>query len=62
MEEVLGFVMEYMVEYNLISCWVWDSEEDFIMVDEIVEGKGKFWKLLEEVRIWMYVFVFDNVI
>lgn len=59
-EEALGFVTEYMVEYNPTSRRVWDSEEDPTMADEIVEGKGKPRKLLEEARTWMHAFVLDN--
>ena len=60
MDEALGFVTEYMKDYNLTTRRAWDSEEEPTMVDEILEGKGK-WKLLsEDVRRAMHEFVLDN--
>jgi hypothetical protein len=59
-EEALGFVTEYMTEYNPTSRRVWDSKEDPSMTDEIVEGKGRPRKLSLELRQWMHDFVLDN--
>ena len=59
-EEALGFITEYMSEYNITSRKVWDDKEEPAMVDEILEGKGKTKLLLEELRIAMHEFVLDN--
>ena len=59
-EEALGFVTEYMTQYAPTSCCVWDSKEDPMMTNEIVEGKGRLRKLLDELRKWMHEFVLDN--
>jgi len=60
MEEALGFVTEYMSEYNPTSRRVWDGREDPTMTDEIVEGKGRPRKLSEQLRKWVHDFVLDN--
>jgi len=59
-QEALGFVTEYMGDYNLTSRRVWDSEEEPTMVDEILEGKGKEKILTDSVRTTMHEFVLDN--
>ena len=62
MEEALGFVTEYMADYNLTSRRVWDSKEDPMMLDEIVEGKGRLRKLSSQLRQWMHEFVLNNAL
>ena len=59
-EEALGFVTEYMTEYNPTSRRVWDSKEDPTMTDEIVEGKGRTRRLSNQLQQWMHDFVLDN--
>ena len=59
-EEALGFITEYMSEYNITSRRVWDDKEEPTMVDEILEGKGKMKVLSEEMRVAMHEFVLDN--
>ena len=59
-EEALGFVTEYMTEYNPTSRRVWDSKEDSTMTDEIVEGKGRTRRLSDQLWQWMHDFVLDN--
>ena len=60
-EEALGFITEYMTEYNITSRRVWDDKEEPTMVDEILEGKGKPKLLSEALRNAMHEFVLDNV-
>ena len=59
-EESLGFVTEYMKDYNLTTRRVWDNEEEPTMVDEILEGKGKRKVLSNALRSSMHDFVLDN--
>jgi len=59
-EEALGFVTQYMSQYAPTSRRIWDSKEDPIMTDEIVEGKGKPRKLSDELQKSMHKFVLDN--
>lgn len=59
-EEALGFVTEYMADYNITSRRVWDDKEEPTMVDEILEGKGKPRELSEDLRDLMHEFVLDN--
>lgn len=59
-EEALGFVIEYMTQYSPTSKRVWDSKEDPVMTDKIVEGKGKPRKLSEQVQKWVHDFVLEN--
>jgi len=59
-EEALGFVTEYMIEYNLTTRRVWDSEEEPTMIDKVLEGKGKQKLLSDVVRSAMHEFILDN--
>jgi hypothetical protein len=59
-EQALGFITEYMSEYNVTTRRVWDDKEEPSMVDEILEGKGKPKLLSEELRSAMQEFVLDN--
>jgi hypothetical protein len=59
-EEALGFITEYMRDYNITSRRVWDDQEEPSMVDEILEGKGKPKLLSEGLRNAMHDFVLDN--
>lgn len=59
-EQALGFITEYMSEYNVTTRRIWDDKEEPTMVDEILEGKGKPKILSEELRSTMHAFVLDN--
>ena len=59
-EQALGFITEYMSEYNITSQRVWNDKEEPSMVDEILEGKGKPKMLTETMRNAMHDFVLDN--
>jgi hypothetical protein len=59
-EHALGFIIEYMSEYNVTTRRVWDDKEELSMVDEILDGKGKPKLLSEELRNAMHDFVLDN--
>lgn len=59
-EQALGFITEYMSEYNVTTRRVWDDKEEPSMVDEILEGKGKPKLLSEDLRSAMHEFVLDN--
>jgi hypothetical protein len=59
-EQALGFITEYMSEYNITTRRVWDDKEEPSMVDEILQGKGKPKILSEELRSVMHEFVLDN--
>ena len=59
-EQALGFITEYMSDYNVTTRRIWDDKEEPSMVDEILEGKGKPKLLSEELRNAMHAFVLDN--
>lgn len=59
-EEALGFITEYVRNYNITSRRVWDDKEELTMIDEILEGKGKPRQLSKELRNAMHKFVIDN--
>jgi hypothetical protein len=59
-EQALGFITEYMSEYNITTPRVWDDKEEPSIVNEILEGKGKRKVLSEEVRRAIHEFVLDN--
>lgn len=59
-EQALGFITEYMSEYNITTRRVWDDKEEPSMVDEILEGKGKPKVLSEELRAAIHEFFLDN--
>jgi hypothetical protein len=50
MDEVLGFFTKYMQRCTMSQAQVWDDKEDLTMNDEIVEGRGRQWKLTAELR------------
>jgi len=56
----LGFIIEYMRDYNITSRRVWDDQGEPTMVDEILEGKGKLKLLSKGLRNAMHDFVLDN--
>ena len=59
-EQALGFITEYMSDYNVTRRRIWDDKEEPSMVDELLEGKGKPKILSEELRSAMHAFVLDN--
>ena len=59
-EEALGFIFEYMAEYNITTRRVWDDKQELFMIDEISNGKGKLHQLLEELRTAFHKFVLDS--
>ena len=59
-EQALGFIIEYMSQYNITTRRMWDDKEEPTMVDEILEGKGKPRFLSEEMRASVHAFVLDN--
>ena len=40
-KEALGFITEYITEYDATTRRFWNSEEDLTMVDEILQDKRK---------------------
>ena len=58
-EQALGFITEYMSEYNVTTREFGTTREPS-MVDELLEGKGKPKILSEELRSAMHAFVLDN--
>jgi len=61
-EEALGFITEYMSEYNITTRRVWNDKEEPAMVNEILEGKGKNRHMSEAFRDAIHDFVLDNAI
>jgi len=61
-KQALGFITEYMSNYNITLRRVWDNKEEPVMVDEILEGKGKRKVLSKELRSSMHDFVLDNAL
>ena len=59
-EQALGFITEYMSDYNVTTRRIWDDKEEPAMVDEMLEGKGKPKLLSEDLRTAMHAFVLDN--
>ena len=60
-EEVVGYVTEYMLNYNSTCSRVWDSQEDSTMIDEILEGCGITRTLTEQQRELFHNFVIDTL-
>jgi len=59
-EEAAGYVIEYLVNYTGTRTRVCDSEEDPIMTDEILEGRGMKSNLNEDRRQLFHNFVIDS--
>jgi hypothetical protein len=40
-DECLGFVTEYLQRFDVVHRQVWDAEEEYGDVEEVLEGVGK---------------------
>lgn len=58
--EACGFASEYLGDRQTSIKRVWDSEEDPIMNDIVLEGKGKERVLEEDLLEYIHAFVLDN--
>jgi len=59
-EESIGFMSEYLSEYNATTKRAWDDEEEPAMYDEILEGAKRDWVMTEEFIKLIHAFVLDN--
>ena len=61
MEEACGFVSEYLSRIPSSFRKVWESEEDPIFYDTVLEGKGKDRELDETMLFQIHNFILDNL-
>ena len=60
-DEACGFASEYLGEGQSSIRRVWDSEEDPIMSDLVLEGRAKMRQMDESLVEHVHSFVLDNV-
>jgi len=59
-EESIGFMSEYLSEYNATTKRAWDDEEEQTMYDEVLEGAKRDRVMTEEFQKMIHGFVLDN--
>ena len=59
--EACGFASEYLQSAQTSFKQVWDSEEEPVMTDVVLEGKGKLRELDDQLLQHIHTFVCDNV-
>jgi hypothetical protein len=59
-DEGIGFVTEYLQRFDTIERQVWDAEEEYGDVEEVLEGGGKPYMLSAALRDAAYRFVLTN--
>jgi hypothetical protein len=60
-DECLGFVTEYLQRFDVIHRRVWDAEEDYGDVEEVLEGAGKLYLMAPELRDVAHEYVLRNI-
>lgn len=60
-EECLGFVTEYLQSFDVVQRRVWDAEEEYGDVEEVLEGAGKPFMMTPELRDAAHQYVLKNV-
>jgi len=60
-EESIGFMSEYLSEYNATTKRAWDDDEEPAMYDEILEGAKRDRVMTEEFSKLIHGFVLDNM-
>jgi hypothetical protein len=59
-DECLGFVTEYLQRFDVVYRRVWDAEEEYGDVEEVLEG-GKPYLMTTELRDVVHQYVLHNI-
>jgi len=59
-EESIGFMNEFLCEYNATMKRAWDDEEEQTMYDEILEGSKRDRPMTPKFQRLIHIFVLDN--
>jgi hypothetical protein len=60
-DECIGFVMEYLQRFDVVQRQVWDAEEEYGDVEEVLEGAGRPYVLTAALRDIAHKYVLRNV-
>jgi hypothetical protein len=60
-EECLGFVNEYLQRFDVVHRRVWDADEEYGDVEEVLEGADKPFILSHELRDVAHKYVLKNI-
>jgi hypothetical protein len=60
-EECIGLVTEYLQQFDIVECRVWDAKEEYGDVEEVLEGGGKPYVMSTALRNVAHKYVLRNV-
>jgi hypothetical protein len=60
-DECLGFVTEYLQRFDVVYRRVWDAEEEYGDVEEVLEGARKPYLMTTELRDVVHQYVLHNI-
>jgi hypothetical protein len=60
-DECLGFVTEYLQRFDVVHRRVWDAEEEYGDIEEVLEGAGKPYLMTAELRDVAHQYVLRNI-
>jgi hypothetical protein len=61
-DECLGFITEYLYKFESNSRRVWDEDEEYDVVEEVLQGAGKAYVMTVELRDLAHQYVLTNVL
>jgi hypothetical protein len=60
-DECLGFVTEYFQRFDVVHKRVWDAEEEYGDIEEVLEGAGKPYLMIAELRDVAHQYVLRSI-
>jgi hypothetical protein len=60
-EECIGFVTEYLQRFDVVQRRVWDADEEYGDIEEVLEGAGKPYMMTSALRDIRHKHVFYDV-
>jgi hypothetical protein len=60
-DECIGFVTEYLQRFDVVQGRVWDAEEEYGDVEEVLEGAGKPYVMSAALQDAAHHYVLTNV-
>jgi len=59
-DECLGFVIEYLQQFEAVQRRVWDAEEEYGDVEEVLEGAGRAYMMTAALRDISHQYMLNN--
>jgi hypothetical protein len=60
-DECIGFVTEYLQRFDATQRRVWDADEEYGDVEEVLEGAGRLYMMTPELRDRAHQYVLRNI-